>query len=107
MSTKHLIIRVFKGNYSGFDQAFDSAILEGILQCFLFPSLLNHPDFTFEWTDLARGSLAAFFITVGRILIAEAISVGIAGPAQALMSTHALHQALWTATFANQPLSPL
>lgn len=31
MATKHLVIRYFKGGYSGFDQALDSAILEGAL----------------------------------------------------------------------------
>ena len=56
---------------------------------------------------MARGSIAAFLISNGRILIAIAVAEGIAGPAQALMSTHALHQALWTALFAAQPLSPL
>lgn len=56
---------------------------------------------------MARGSIAAFLIGNGRILIAIAVAEGIAGPAQALMSTHALHQALWTALLAAQPLSPL
>ena len=31
MATKHLVIRYYKDGYSGFDQALDSAILEGAL----------------------------------------------------------------------------
>ena len=87
MSSKHMLIRCYKGGYSAFDQAVDSAILEAVaLSCFLFP-LLKHPDFTFEWTDLAWGALAGSLMTAGRILIAIAVAEGIAGPAQALMST--------------------
>ena len=69
------------------------------MACFLIP-LLKRPDFTLSWTDLAIGTLAGSLMTVGRILIAIAVAEGIAGPAQSLMSTHALHQALWTALLA-------
>ena len=41
------------------------------------------------------------------VLIAEGIANGIAGPVQALMSTHALHQTVQTALFAGQPLTPI
>ena len=108
MTTKHLIIRLFnKTGYAAFDQAVDSAILEGILTSFLLIPLFKQYSFTFEWTDLAWGSLAGFLMTAGRILIAIAVAEGIAGPAQSLMSTHALYQALWTAIFASQPLTTL
>ena len=46
MSIKHIVIRIFKGQYSGFDQAVDSAILEGaFMGIFLFP-LVKTTEFT-------------------------------------------------------------
>ena len=44
-------------------------------------------------------------MTLGRLFIALAVSIGIAGPSQALMSTHALHQAMWGATIDGQVLT--
>ena len=53
MSTKHIIIRIGRNNgYSGFDQALDSCVLEGIVQSFLLIPLLNRSDYDFKWADL-------------------------------------------------------
>ena len=103
MSTKHFIIRLYSkgGGYSGFDQSLDASILEGTIMCFFLIPLLRNSDFVFTWLDLSRGTLAGIGMTLGRILIAIAVAEGIAGPAQALMSTHALWQSLWTTLFAS------
>ena len=60
------------------------------MSLFLIP-LIKYYDFTPTWIDYAWGSLAGFLIVNGWIFIAIAVSEGIAGPAQSLMSTHALH----------------
>ena len=41
--------------------------------------------------DLLEGSVAGVLMGLAYVLIAEGIAKGIAGPVQALMSTHALH----------------
>lgn len=80
MSTKHLFIRMYKSNYSGIDMGFDSAILEWTLFLVLLIPL-SQTDFTFGWKEIAIGSIAGILITCGRICIAIAVSVGLAGPA--------------------------
>ena len=101
MSVKHLATKYFKGGgYSPFDQALDASILEGFIMCFLLIPLITVEQYTPTWIDFAWGSLAGTLIVLGRVFIAIAVSEGIAGPAQSLMSTHALHQSLWTALFA-------
>ena len=66
------------------------------------------PDFDFfNWRNLVVGTIAGVLIQAGRVFIAIAVSDGIAGPAQALMSTHALHQTFWSAMVAKQRLSLL
>ena len=41
---------------------------------------------------------------LGRIFVTIGVAVGLAGPAEALMSTHALYQSLLSAIFASQTL---
>ena len=108
MSAKHLATKYFKGDgYTPFDQSLDAAILEGLILSFFLIPLIKFEGYTPTWVDFAWGSLAGTLIVLGRVFIAIAVAEGIAGPAQSLMSTHALHQSLWTALFAGQPLSPL
>lgn len=89
MSTKHLFIRLYKSNYSGVDMGVDASGLEFLLLSFFLIPL----SYTFEytWMDLLIGSIAGILIASGRICISIGISVGLAGPAQSLMSTHSLH----------------
>ena len=44
---------------------------------------------------------------LGRIFVTIGVAVGLAGPAEALMSTHALYQSLLSAIFDGQTLSLL
>jgi len=100
MSTKHLFIRIYKSNYSGVDMGIDSSIIEFFLLSFFLIPLLQVEGFTIGINELAIGTASGILICSGRILISIGISVGLAAPAQALMSTHALHQAFWSAMFA-------
>lgn len=62
---------------------------------------------TIEWKDIGIGFVAELLMETARILLSYGVAIGLAGPAQALMSTHALHQALAGAIFASQTLTPL
>ena len=44
---------------------------------------------------------------LGRVFVTIGVAFGLAGPAEALMSTHALYQSLLSAIFAGQTLSLL
>ena len=67
-----------------------TAICEFFLLSFFFIPLYFRDDYDFQWIDLAIGAAAGVLISSGRILISVSIAIGLAGPAQALMSTHAL-----------------
>ncbi len=91
VSTQHFLIRKFKPQYDGIAQALDAAILEFlILTMFLIP-LSNNDSFTITWNDLAIGMAAGMLMCLGRIFVTIGVAVGLAGPAEALMSTHALY----------------
>ena len=62
-------------------------------------------EITIRLQELLIGGVAGILISSGRILISIGVSLGLAGPAQSLMSTHALHQAFWSAMVAGQALS--
>ena len=98
MSTKHYFIRQYKSNYPGVDMGIDSGLIEFMIFSILLIPLRD--NFAYTWTDLLIGSIAGILGCLGRIFIAIGISVGIAGPAQSLMSTHALHQTFWSAVVA-------
>jgi len=100
MSTKHLFIRLYKSNYSGVDQGIDTSMIEFGLYMLLFIPLLNNPEVNLTYTDMLIGGIAGCLVALGRILISVAVSIGLAGPAQSLMSTHALHQSFWSAIVA-------
>ena len=56
---------------------------------------------TIEWSDILVGLAAEALMENARILLSYGVEKGLAGPAQALMSTHALWQALCGAVFAD------
>ena len=89
MSSKHFIIKVFKGNYSGVDQGIDASLIEFFIMSFLLIPLSDKLDI--GWKELAIGGIAGVLICTSRICISIGVSLGLAGPAQSLMSTHALH----------------
>jgi uncharacterized membrane protein len=106
MSTKHYTIRKFKSGYTAFDLSLDSGLIEFLIYSCHTIVLVRMPDFEFfDWRNLVYGTIAGVLIQSGRLFIAVAVSEGIAGPAQALMSTHALHQTFWSAVMASQRLS--
>ena len=105
VSTQHFIIRKYQKQYNGISQALDAAILEFlILTLFLIP-LSENPDFNIEWKDLGVGMAAGLLMCLGRIFVTIGVAIGLAGPAEALMSTHALYQSLLSAIIDGQSLS--
>ena len=91
VSTQHYLIRKFKPQYNGISQALDAAILEFfILTLFMIP-LSGNPDYTINWSDLWLGGAAGFLMCMGRVFVTIGVAIGLAGPAEALMSTHALY----------------
>ena len=48
---------------------------------------------------------AGLLMCLGRVFVTIGVAVGLAGPAEALMSTHALYQSVLTAIFDSQALS--
>ena len=105
ISIQHYIIRRFNANYSGLEQAYDAAWLTNLLFFFFLIPLQDKMVLT--WTDIGVGFAAELLMETSRILLSYGVAIGLAGPAQALMSTHALHQALCGAIFASQTLNAL
>ena len=103
MSTKHLFIRMFKSNYSGVDMGIDASMIEFAIFCIVLYPLSQ--EMTIGWRELGIGAVAGCLICASRIFISIGISTGLAAPAQALMSTHAFHQARWSAVVAGQTLT--
>lgn len=107
VSTQHFLIRKYQKQYNGIEQALDAAVLEFlILSLFLIP-LSNNPEFTITWKDLGIGMAAGLLMCMGRIFVTIGVAIGLAGPAEALMSTHALYQSLLSAIIDGQSLSML
>ena len=91
MSTKHVFIKLYKGFYSGADLGVDATIFEFSICCFLLiPLLSEEADFEYGPKEVIVGSIAGMLVALGRVFISIAVSAGLAAPAQALMSTHAL-----------------
>lgn len=91
VSTQHFLIRKFKPSYDGIEQALDASVIEFfVLTLFLIP-LSDNSSFTIEWVDIAMGTAAGLLMCLGRIFVTIGVAVGLAGPAEALMSTHALY----------------
>ena len=105
ISFNHYIIRKFSGNYEGVDQALDAAAIQNPEFCLFLIPLSKVMDITAN--DLMVGAAAEVLMESARVGIAYGVHIGLAGPAQALMSTHALWQVLAGAIFANSPVSAL
>lgn len=73
MSTKHVIIRKFKGNYDAVSQSIDGFILEYALFSFITILLVNDVNYTFRWVDLAVGTAAGILMCFGRGFVAIAV----------------------------------
>ena len=107
MSTKHVFIKLYKSFYSGVDLGVDATIFEFLICTFFLIPLLQEPDFEYGQKEIIVGSIAGMLVALGRVFISIGVSEGLAAPAQALMSTHALWQAGWSAAVAGQALSLL
>ena len=105
ISLDHYIIRKFSGNYGGVDQALDAAAIQNPVFCLFLIPLSKVMDITAN--DLLLGAAAEALMESARVCIAYGVHIGLAGPAQALMSTHALWQVLAGAIFANSSVSAL
>lgn len=88
ISTQHYIIRKFSRFYSGLDQAIDAAPPQNLIFCFFLIPLSG--EFTIGWNDIFIGLAAEGLMEMARVLLSFGVEKGLAGPAQALMSTHAL-----------------
>lgn len=88
ISTQHYVIRKFSTYYTGLDQAIDAAFPTNLIFCFFLIPLAD--EMTITMKDLGIGLAAEALMETARILLSFGVEVGLAGPAQALMSTHAL-----------------
>lgn len=75
--------------------------------CFFLIPLSSNSDFTIEPIDMLLGTVAGALMCTARVLIAIAFAIGLAAPAEALISTAALYQTLYSAIFAEQSLNLL
>jgi len=107
VSTQHFIIRKFNPQYPGISQALDAAIPEFLVLSFFLIPLNGKMDFTLTWDDMGVGFAAGLLMCLGRISVTIGVAIGLAGPAEALMSTHALYQSLLSAIIDGQSLSLL
>jgi glucose uptake protein GlcU len=105
MSSKHFIIRKFKDAYDPFTQTIDGFIIEyTIFSLFaIYLGIHGEPDLSAR--NLIIGTIAGLFYSVSRINMSMAVAIGIAGPAQAMISTHALYQTMWSAVLDGQAVS--
>lgn len=88
ISTQHYIIRKFSRYYTGLDQAIDAAAPQNLIFCFFLIPLST--EMTIGWRDVFIGLAAEGLMETARVLLSFGVEKGLAGPAQALMSTHAL-----------------
>jgi drug/metabolite transporter (DMT)-like permease len=105
MSSKHFMIRRFKPNYKPMDQAMDGFIMEYFCFSMLAIYLFVDGEIPMNARTLLLGMASGCLSSLGRLCIAIAVAVGIAGPAQALMATHSLHQTMWSVFLDGQGLS--
>ena len=74
--------------------AIDANIIQYAIYSLVFIHLARSDqahNYALSWFDMAEGTLAGAMMGMAYVLIAVGIAIGIAGPVQALMSTHALH----------------
>lgn len=101
ISLQAWLIRRFSKYYTGVDQAIDAAPGNNLVFCFFLISLADEMTRTIEFKDILIGAAAEGLMETSRVLLSYGIAVGLAGPAQALMSTHALWQVIWGAIFVD------
>jgi len=107
MSTKHFFIKLYKKTYSGVDLGVDATMFEfGICLFFLVP-LIQEGNLDYGAWEYFIACTAGCLMALGRVFISIGVSQGLAAPANALMSTHSIHQASWSAIVAGQALSLL
>jgi hypothetical protein len=105
MSSKHFIIRKFQKEYDPFSQTIDGFIIEySFFTCLaVYLGFYGAPDLSLR--NLIIGTIAGLLFSLARINMSMAIALGIAGPAQALISTHSLYQTMWSAVLDGQALT--
>lgn len=83
MSTKHVIIRKFKGSYGAISQSIDGFILEYLMFSVITVLLLTTDDdeYEFRWMDMLVATGAGLLMCLGRTFIAIAVQKGTAAPA--------------------------
>lgn len=78
MSTRHCIIRKFKGNYGAAIQCIDSFILEYTFLTVITFFLLNSSEYEVRFMDFVIGTVAGALMCIARIFISVAVAKGIA-----------------------------
>jgi len=107
MSIKQVFVRWYMKDYPPLTLGLDSVVLEYGVFCIATIVLVRDEEFDFTWQVFGIGAAAGIMIGLGRIFIAIAVAVGIAAPATALMSTFALHQAMWSTVIDGQSFTTL
>uniref|UniRef100_A0A7S3CMZ1 EamA domain-containing protein n=1 Tax=Strombidium rassoulzadegani TaxID=1082188 RepID=A0A7S3CMZ1_9SPIT len=102
---KHFVIRKYLDSYNYYYLAIDCAILESIT-CSLFLILYMREN-QLEMDQILMGSLSGWLMVLGRIFIAVGIAEGVAGPAQAIMSTNGIWVTLLTHFLDGQVITQL
>ena len=87
---------MYKGSYDPISQAVDGFLIEYSIMCVITCILVQDASFDFTLSVFFTGTTAGCFMCISRILLAIAIAVGIAGPAQSLNATHGIHQSMWS-----------
>jgi hypothetical protein len=110
MTTRHLFIRKFKGTYAPFSIGLDTAILHNItlmISSVILTTTDHQKDFSWTLRTFLLGAISGTLMDAGVILVGIASCLGIAAAAQALMSTHAIHQTFWSAMVDKQAVNLL
>lgn len=113
---KHYMVRKYKGTYNYNVLPVDSAIFESFICSLAIPFFFTgdvylkaketNPDYTTEWY-LLLGGISGCLMVLGRIYIAIGIGEGVAGPAQAVMSTNGIWMTFLAVFIDGQKISKL
>jgi hypothetical protein len=105
-STKHYLIRKYKGSYDSNHLPLDSAILESI-SCAVFIPFYIAEKGMFTPYSFMIGSIGGLLMVAGRILVAMSVAEGYGGPAQSLMSCNTIYTTILTITIDGQMVTLL